>query len=197
MKKLGLAISLIMLIISVITISYASFVVNGEDKLSTSISNININTSSVSIDNYNLVTFISSKGLSYDRNDLTIVKEDAKIEVKFNITDYYTYFQNQYIYFTLDVKSNTSLYNLNPNIYMYLNGKFSYFDVSFTGTSYIATMPISLSTIYDNNYFAYIASTSRTGIILIIDFSSAIADNAKLNSINEQFELICGAKEVV
>ena len=197
MKKLGVAFSLIILIISIITISYASFVVDGEDKLSTSVANININTSSVGIGKYNLVKFTSSKGLSYDRNDLTIVKEDAKIEVKFNITSYYTYFQKQYVYFTLDVKSNTSLYNLNPNIYMYINDKFSYFDVSFNGTSYMATMPISRNTIYDNNYFAYIASTYVTGITLIIDFSNVITDNAKLNSINEQFELICEAKEVV
>ena len=197
MKKLGVAISLIMLIISIITVSYASFIVNGEDKLSTTVSNISISTSSASIGKYNLVTFTSSKGLSYDCNDLTIVKEDAKIEVKFNITDYYTRFTQQYICFTLDVKSNTILYNLNPNIYMYINDKFSYFDVSFNGTSYIAAMPISRNTIYDNNYFAYIASANITGITLIIDFSNVIADDAKLNSINEQFELICEAKEVV
>ncbi len=197
MKKLGVAISLIMLIISVITISYASFIVNGEDKLLTSVSNISVKTSSASIGKYNLVTFTSSKGLPYDRNDYTIVKEDAKIEVKFNITDYYTRFTQQYICFTLDVKSNTILYNLNPNIYMYINDKFSYFDVSFNGTSYIAAMPISRNTIYDNNYFAYIASSNITGITLIIDFSNVIANGAKLNSINEQLELICEAKEVV
>lgn len=197
MKKLGLAISLIMLIISVITISYASFIVNGEDKLSTSISNISINTSSASTRKYNLVTFNSSKGLPYDRNDLTIVKEDAKIEVKFNITQNYTSFSNQYICFTLDVKSNTSLYNLNPTIYMFTNDKFSYFDVSFNGTSYIASMPISRNSIFDNNCFVYIASTYMTGITLIIDFSNVLTDNAKLNSINEQFELTCEAKEGV
>lgn len=197
MKKLGVAFSLIILIISIITISYASFVVDGEDKLSTSVANININTSSVSIGKYNLVKFTSSKGLSYDRNDLTIVKEDAKIEIEFDSTEYYRYFTDKYICFTLDVKDNSSLYNLNPTIYIFINDKFSYFDVSFNGTSYMATMPISRNTIYDNNYFAYIASTYVTGITLIIDFSNVITDNAKLNSIDKQFELICEAKEVV
>ena len=197
MKKLGLAISLIILIISIITISYASFVVDGEAKLSTSVSNISINTSSVSVGKYNLVTFTSSRGLSYDSNDWTIVKDDAKIEVKFDITEYYRYFIDKYICFTLDVKGNSSLYNLNPIIYIFINDKFSYFDVSFNGTSYIASMPISRNTIYDNNYFAYIASAYLSNITLIIDFSNVIADNAKLNSINEQIELTCEAKETV
>lgn len=197
MKKLGVAISLIILIISIITISYASFVVDGEAKLSTSVSNISINTSSVSVGKYNLVTFTSSRGLSYDSNDWTIVKDDAKIEVKFNITNNYNLLADRHICFTLDVKDNSSLYNLNPTIYIFINDKFSYFDVSFSGTNYIASMPISRNTIYDNNYFAYIASTYMTGITLIIDFSNVIADNAKLNSIDEQIELTCEAKEAV
>lgn len=205
MKKLGVAISLIMLIISIITISYASFVVDGESKLSTSVSNISINAANVTTQNVELFNINSekSKGIRYFNNNgrYEVIKDEAKVEMVFTINQIYSNYDN--IEICLNVNNNECLYNLKPTLTLNVGDRFAYFfDSTFSNNTYTFKIPVKFQNVYNNNYFNYIATNNGsfigtfTEVSLVIDFSNAISSGLVLNNINDFTLTIEGMEEI-
>ena len=199
MKKAGIFLSLILLIISLISISYASFLVEGNRNFIANINDVEINISSIKENKYELfdITYISS--LTYDSNTNEIIKEDAKIIITLNLSQQITsYFPNRYFYITLNVNGNNELLNLKPIIYLTnsSNSLISYFTIKNSSTNYEAYMPIMQKSIFSNNYLSYIMRTTYTNLRLVFDFSSCLLENAKLSNTN-QFNLTLDVKEVI
>lgn len=200
MKKIGIIIVFFLCLISIVSVSYASFLVNGQPNIEASIGNIKINVSSTSSENYNFTTVSSSKGFTYDNESNYILVDNAKIECKLEIDKSNMGIANQLgfktYYIEFDITNNFStIDNSNlPNIYVFYNDTFCYFNVSRNGNKFTATMPIVQTDVIDNNFLNYLVSKS-TSINLVIDFSNVISLATILK--DKTFNIEIGARKEV
>lgn len=214
MKKISVALIAILVSAFLITISYASFVVENATNLNQTVSVSTINTG----DTTKTLSFIdtsdgsiTAKGLSYYQNTTNsskeVIKEDAKIEISFKILrhQYQAYVQKfgekNKFYFNLDIKSNSNLASLSPIAYIKYSNKnndyIAYFDVSYSDNKYVGGMPISLQTVFSNDYLNYVVNKSSTDltVTLVIDFSKTIDEGITLNT-TDSMSIVFGVKEV-
>ena len=201
MKKIGIIMVFFLCLLSIVSVSYASFLLNGQSSTATSIGNININISSVSNMDCNFTTVLSSKGFTYDKESDYIIVDNAKIECELEIDKSkmgiaYNQLGFKTYYIEFDITNNFStIDNLSlPNIYIFYNDIFCYFNVSRSGNKFTATMPIVSNDSIDINCLNYLVLKSTT-IDLVIDFSSVISLTTKLN--NKEFNIEIGARKEV
>lgn len=201
MKKIGIIMVFFLCLLSIVSVSYASFLLNGQSSTATSIGNININISSVSNMDCNFTTVLSSKGFTYDKESDYIIVDNAKIECELEIDKSkmgiaYNQLGFKIYYIEFDITNNFSTIDNSslPNIYIFYNDIFCYFNVSRNGNKIIATMPIVSNDSIDINCLNYLVLKSTT-IDLVIDFSSVISLTTKLN--NKSFTIEIGARKEV
>lgn len=205
MKKISIVLAVFLVMLSLITISYASFVIEGSGSLTTNLNTTKINVANIITNDYSFVRCNSSSGLSYyTNNDGTreLVNTDAKVTLNVtilrdNYQTYVAYFRDHYFYFKLDISSNNFLQNLNPIAYLSYSTYTAYFTLSYVDNSLVGMMPITSNNVFSNDYFDYIASKtiSNMNCAITIDFSNSLS-NQKVYVNNNAMSLELGTKEV-
>ena len=202
MKKIGIIMVFFLCLLSIVSVSYASFLLNGQSSTATSIGNIKINVSSTSSADCNFTTLLSSNGFTYDNESHYILVDNAKIECELEIDKSNMGIASQLgfktYYIEFDITSNFSTIDNSslPNIYIYYGDTFCHFNVSRNGNKFTATVPIVSTDVIDNNSLNYLILESKsTSINLVIDFSNVISLTTILN--NKTFNIEIGARKEV
>lgn len=204
MKKFGVILTFFICLISIISISYASFLLDDDSSITIETSPVSINTSTSSLSDLNFteVTKEKSKGFTYDSETNYIITDEAKIELtismnfegmlKANSLGYNRY----YIEFDISNNFNTINNTLLPQIYLSYASKTSYFNITRSNNKFTATMPLAQESIFDNNYLNYILNgNDRTNVKLVIDFTNCINMTTVLNE--KTFDIEIGVRKGV
>lgn len=202
MKKFGVILTFFICLISIISISYASFLLDGDSSITIETSSVSINTSTSSLSDLNFTEVTKSKGFTYDSETNYIITDEAKIELTISMN--FTGMQqanslgyNRY-YLEFDISNNFNTINntLLPQIYLSYASKTSYFNVSRSNNKFTAIMPLAQESIFDNNYLNYILNDyDRTNVKLVIDFTKCINMTTVLN--NKTFDIEIGVRKEV
>ena len=211
MKKISIVLAIFLVMLSLITISYASFVIEGSGSLTANLNTTKINVANIKVQDYVFFNNTKATGLSYYLNgDGTkqLINEEAKLTIDMTINHsiydvYVPYFAeyNYNFYFKLDVSNFSFLQNLNPIAYISSSNKkpiyftMTYINASSTDRYYEGRMPISLKSIFSLDYFDYIASNG-TKFTIVIDFTKALV-NQTIYLPNDDISLEVGVKEAI
>lgn len=210
MKKIGIVLAVFLVMLSLITISYASFIIDGNGNIIVSTNQTKINVANVKVQDYVFINSDKTTGLSYYLNSdgtKQLINDEAQIKIDMtidhNIYDMYvSYFSEFDFYFKLDVSNSSFLQNLNPLAYISTsNNKPIYFTMTYLNASttdryYEGRMPISLKSIFSIDYFDYIAANG-TKFSIVIDFTKALANQTIYLDGNDTMSLEIGIKEAI
>lgn len=202
MKKFGVILTFFVCLISIISISYASFLLDDDSSITMETSPVSINTSTSSLSDLNFTEVTKSKGFTYDVETSYIIIDEAKIELTISMN--FTGIQkanslgyNRY-YLEFDISNNFNTINntLLPQIYLSYASKTSYFNITRSNNKFTATMPLAQESIFDNNYLNYILNgNDRTNVKLVIDFTNCINMTTVLNE--KTFDIEIGVRKGV
>lgn len=202
MKKFGVILTFFVCLISIISISYASFLLDDDSSITIETSPVSINTSTSSLSDLNFTEVTKSKGFTYDVETSYIIIDEAKIELTISMN--FTGIQkanslgyNRY-YLEFDISNNFNTINntLLPQIYLSYASKTSYFNITRSNNKFTATMPLAQESIFDNNYLNYILNgNDRTNVKLVIDFTNCINMTTVLNE--KTFDIEIGVRKGV
>lgn len=202
MKKFGVILTFFICLISIISISYASFLLDDDSSITMETSPVSINTSTSSLSDLNFTEVTKSKGFTYDVETSYIIIDEAKIELTISMN--FTGIQkanslgyNRY-YLEFDISNNFNTINntLLPQIYLSYASKTSYFNITRSNNKFTATMPLAQESIFDNNYLNYILNgNDRTNVKLVIDFTNCINMTTVLNE--KTFDIEIGVRKGV
>lgn len=205
MKKIGVILTFFACLISIISISYASFLVDDDRVFTKEVGRVNISMADTSDNKLYLTKVTSQKGFTYDSETNYIITDEAKITLTISISGQDFYDANQlgynryYLEFDISDNFTTISPDFIPQVYLSYATRIAYYDVTRTGNKFIASMPLIQDSIFDNNYLNYIVNGvgagDRNNVSLVIDFTNGIGMISTLN--NKTFNLEIGVRKEV